>query len=73
MDNDNKSHQPMYMRSSVSNAFNDNRRSNRGSFSTLIFIVFIIAVISLIVWVIFFDGSNYIKNFVSGLFGPEVK
>ena len=71
--NDDKSRQPMYMRSSVSSAFDEKYLKKKNILTTLAFIGFIILVILIIVWVIFFDGLNYGKNFIIGLFGPEIK
>ena len=73
MNDDDKSRQPIYMRSSVSSAFDEKYLKKKNILTTLAFIGFIILVILIIVWVIFFDGLNYGKNFIIGLFGPEIK
>ncbi len=73
MNNDKKSRQPMYMRASVSSAFDQDKSSKNNIVPTIFFVIFIAMIVSLITWALFFDGALIIKNLISGLFGPEIK
>lgn len=73
MNNDKKSRQPIYMRASVSGAFDKKYSSKNNIIPTIFFILFIATIVSLIAWALFFDGALIIKNLISGLFGPEIK
>lgn len=72
MSNEKKPNQPMYMRASVSNAFDINPQSKKGVFASIIFTIFVITIIGLVVWSVFFEGIDVIKNIVNEFLLPRV-
>lgn len=62
----------MYMRASVSNAFDKNPQSKKGVFASIIFTIFVITIIGLVVWSVFFEGIDVIKNIVNEFLLPRV-